>query len=174
MMLDLARMTWTFLWLSLICVGGGLGVVPELERQVVDRHQWVTAREFLDGYTLSQLTPGPNMLVAVFVGYRAHGLAGALLACTAMFLPVSILTAVIARHWETLRERPWALAAERALAPIGIGLMGAVVYTLARSGVQDWATGALALLAAVVLYGRWLPPIALVLTAGLAGWLARL
>ena len=172
-MQDLARMTWTFLWLSLLCIGGGLGVVPELERQVVS-HQWVTSREFLDGYTLSQLTPGPGMLVVAFVGYSAHGIAGALLACTAMFLPVSILTAVIARHWETLRGRPWALAAERALAPVGIGLMAAGVYTLARSGVQGWATGALALLAAAVLYGRWLPPIALVLTAGFVGWLAGL
>src|SRR5262249_49578638 len=63
--LDLARLTWTFLWLSLICVGGGLGVIPELQRQVVDRYHWVTAREFLDGYTLSQLTPGPTMLVCV-------------------------------------------------------------------------------------------------------------
>jgi chromate transporter len=173
-MLDLARMTWTFLWLSLICIGGGLGVIPELERQVVERHHWVTSREFLDGYALSQLTPGPGMLVAVFIGYRAHGLLGALLACTAMFLPVSILTAVIARHWETLRERSWALACERALAPIGIGLMAAGVYTLARSGVQNWATGAVALLAAAVLYGRWLPPIALVLAAGFVGWLAAL
>ena len=51
----------------------GLGVVPELERQVV-RHAWVTPQEFIDGYALSQLTPGPSMLVAVFVGYRAHGL----------------------------------------------------------------------------------------------------
>ena len=66
-MLDLARMTWTFLWLSLICIGGGLGVIPELERQVVSHH-WVTSREFLDGYALSQLTPGPGMLVAAFIG----------------------------------------------------------------------------------------------------------
>jgi chromate transporter len=173
-MFDLARMTWTFLWLSLICVGGGLGVIPELQRQVVDQHHWVTAREFLDGYTLSQLTPGPNMMVAVFVGYRAHGLPGALLACAAMFLPVSILTAAVARHWETLRERPWARACEHALAPIGTGLMAAGVYTLARSGIHDWATGALALLAAVILYARWLPPLALVVAAGLVGWLAGL
>lgn len=172
-MLDLARMIWTFLWLSLICIGGGLGVIPELERQVVSHH-WVTSREFLDGYALSQLTPGPGMLVAAFIGYRAHGVLGALLACTAMFLPVSILTAVIARHWVTLRERPWALACEHALTPIGIGLMGAGVYTLARSGVQDWATGSLAILAAVVLYLRWLPPIVLVLAAGFVGWLAGL
>ena len=173
-MLDLARLTWTFLWLSLICVGGGLGVVPELQRQVVERFHWVTAREFLDGYTLSQVTPGPGMLVSVFVGYRAHGFLGALLATAAMFLPTSILTALIARHWATIRDRPWALAAERALAPIGIGLMGAGAYTLARSGVHDWATGALAILAAVVLYGGWLPPVVLIVASGLAGWLARL
>ena len=108
--LDLARLTWTFLWLSLICVGGGLGVIPELQRQVVDRFHWVTAREFLDGYTLSQLTPGPTMLVSIFVGYRAHGVLGALLATVAMFLPTAIITVVITRHWATLRDRPWARA----------------------------------------------------------------
>src|SRR5438093_977278 len=76
-MSDLLLMTWTFLWLSLLCVGGGLGVIPEMQRQVVANHQWVTAREFVDGYTLAQLTPGPTMLVVAFVGYRAHGLPGA-------------------------------------------------------------------------------------------------
>ena len=174
MILDLLRLTWTFLWLSLLCVGGGLGVVPEMQRQVVDRFHWVTAREFLDGYTLSQLTPGPTMLVSIFVGYRAHGLLGALLATTAMFLPTAIITAVITRHWATLRDRPWARASERALAPIGIGLMAAGVYTLARTGIHDWATGALALLTAAVLYAAWLPPFLLVLAAGIIGWLAGL
>jgi len=52
--------------------------------------------------------------------------------------------------------------------------MGAGVYTLAGSGVQDWATGVLSILAAVVLHGRWLPPLALVLAAGFVGWLAGL
>ena len=63
-MTDLLHLAWTFLWLSFIAVGGGLGVLPEMQRQVVERYGWVTAREFVDGYTLSQLTPGPNMLVA--------------------------------------------------------------------------------------------------------------
>ena len=76
-MAELALLTWTFLWLSLLCVGGGLGVIPEMERQSVTIHGWLTAREFVDGYTLTQLTPGPNMLIAVFVGYRAHGVLGA-------------------------------------------------------------------------------------------------
>src|SRR5439155_793236 len=67
-MTDLFHLAGTFLWLSLIAVGGGLGVLPEMQRQVVTRYGWVTTREFVDGYTLAQLTPGPNMLVAIFVG----------------------------------------------------------------------------------------------------------
>ena len=57
-MSGLFTLTWTFLWLSLLCVGGGLGVVPEMERQAVSLHAWMTARQFVDGYTLSQLTIG--------------------------------------------------------------------------------------------------------------------
>jgi chromate transporter len=173
-MADLVHLAGTFLWLSFIAVGGGLGVLAEMQRQVVGRYGWVTAREFVDGYTLSQLTPGPNMLVAIFVGYRVHGVVGALVAGVAMFLPTSLLTAIIARRWERVRGRPWALAAERALAPVGIGLMGAGVYTLARSAVHDWVTAALAAAAAVVLAARWLPPVVVVLAGGLVGWLVGL
>ena len=173
-MAGLARLAWTFLWLSLLCVGGGLGVVPEMQRQVVARYEWVTAREFVDGYTLSQLTPGPNMLVVVFVGYRAYGVPGACLAGLAMFLPTSSLTALVARRWERVRAHPWALAGERALAPVGIGLMAAGVYTLARSAVHDAPTSALALVATLALNASWVPPVTVVLVGGLAGWLLGL
>jgi chromate transporter len=173
MIADLARLTWTFLWLSLICIGGGLGVVPELERQVV-RHAWVTPQEFIDGYALSQLTPGPSMLVAVFVGYRAHGVVGALLAGTAMFLPVSLLTAVVARNWAEIRGRPWAQAVERAMTPIGIGLTAAGVYTLARAGIHGAPAVVIAVAAGLVLLGGRVPAIGLVLAGAAAGWLVAL
>jgi chromate transporter len=171
---DLARLAWTFLWLSLICVGGGLGVVPEMQRQVADRFHWVTEREFLDGYTLSQLTPGPGMLVAVFVGFRAHGLVGALLAGTAMFLPTSLLTGLAARHWGAIRERPWATTVERALLPVGIGLMAAGVYTLARTGIRDVPSGVVAGAAALALWSGRVPAIGVVVAAGVVGYLAQL
>jgi chromate transporter len=171
---DLARLAWTFLWLSIICVGGGLGVVPELQRQVVDRFHWLSAREFLDGYALSQLTPGPTMLVVVFVGYGAHGVIGGLVALVAMFLPVSVFAAVIAGHWVSLRQRPWAIVVERALLPVGIGLMTAGVYTLARSGIRDVPAAAIAVVAGLVLWTGRVPAMLVVLAAGGVGWLAAL
>jgi chromate transporter len=168
---DLVTLTWTFLRLSLMCLGGGLGVLPEMERQVVSVHRWLTAREFVDGYALSQVTPGPAMLVAVFVGYRVAGGLGALLAGAAMFLPTSALTWAIAHRWDRLRGRPWAVAAERALAPLGIGLMAAGVYTLARSALADPLSAAYAVVAALALARGWLPPAAVVLAAGGVNWL---
>src|SRR2546428_5096064 len=172
-MTDLFHLAGTFLWLSLIAVGGGLGVLPEMQRQVVTRYGWVTTREFVDGYTLAQLTPGPNMLVAIFVGYGAHGLVGALVAGTAMFVPTSSLTGLIARRWERLRRRPWALATERALAPVGIGLMAAGVYTLARSAAHHWATPAPAAPAPAGFAAPRTRPV-IAMSAGCAcGWLVR-
>jgi chromate transporter len=170
-MAGLALLTWTFLWLSFLCVGGGLGVIPEMERQAVTIHHWLTAREFVDGYALSQLTPGPGMLVAVFVGHRAHGLLGALLAGLAMFVPTSVLAIVISHHWQQWRARPWALAAERALLPVGVGLMAGGVYTLARTAIHDGTTVVLAGATAVVVATDRVPPVVAVLAAGAIGWL---
>jgi len=170
-MTDLLVMTWTFLWLSLICVGGGLGVIPEMQRQVVTRHAWVTARQFVDGYTLAQLTPGPTMLVVAFVGYRAHGLLGAVLATIATFLPTSLLVVLVAARWQRLRAHRWAASAERALMPIGIGLSTAGAYTLARSALHDATTIAVAVAAALVLYRGRVPAMLVVVLGGLVGWL---
>lgn len=171
-MSDLAVLTWTFLRLSLLCLGGGLGALPEMQRQVVSVHGWLTAREFVDGYALSQITPGPAMLVTVFVGYRVAGILGAVLGGTAMFLPTSLLTWIVTHRWEQLRGRPWAVAIERALAPLGIGLMAAGVYTVARSALADPLTVALALTAALLLARGWLPPAIVVIAAGAVSWLA--
>ena len=170
-MADHALLTWTFLWLSLLCVGGGLGVIPEMERQAVSIHHWLTAREFVDGYTLTQLTPGPNMLIAVFVGHRAHGLVGGLLAGLAMFLPTSILAMVVSHHWQQWRTRPWAVLVERALVPVGVGLMAGGVYTLARTAIHDGVTAALAVGTALVVTGDRVPPVIAILAAGSIGWL---
>jgi chromate transporter len=166
----LLALGWEFFRLSFLCVGGGLGAVAEMERQVVS-HGWLTARQFVDGYAISRITPGPGMLVTVFIGYRVAGLLGATVATAAMFLPTSIFTWLMARQWEHLRGRPWAVAAERALAPIAIGLMAAGVYTVARSAVTDLPSLALAVAAGIILARRWLPAAVVVLAAGVLSWL---
>jgi len=169
-MSDLSALAWTFLRLSFQAVGGGIGVVPEMQRQVVEIQGWLTARQFVDGYALSQITPGPGMLVTAFIGYRVHGLLGASVAMAAMFLPTSLLTWIVAHRWERIQGRPWPQAVERALAPLAVGLMAAGVYTVGRSAITDIPTVILALAAAIVLSRRWLPAAVVVLAAGVVSW----
>jgi len=169
-MSDLFALAWTFLRLSFLAVGGGIGVVPEMQRQVVGIHGWLTARQFVDGYALSQITPGPGMLVTAFIGYRVQGLLGASVAMAAMFLPTSLLTWIVAHRWERIQGRPWPQAVERALAPLAVGLMAAGVYTIGRSTITDISTVILALASVIILSRRWLPAAVVVLAAGVVSW----
>lgn len=168
-MTDLPVLLWTFVRLSFLSIGGGLSAIPEMQRQVVMVHGWLSAREFVDGYALSQLTPGPAMLVVTFIGYHVAGLAGALIATAAMFLPTSVLMLVVAGGWARIRTRPWARATEHALPPIALGLMVAGVYTVGRSAANDLPTEVLASVAALVVARRWAPTVLVVLVAGLLG-----
>lgn len=169
-MSDLFALAWTFLRLSFQAVGGGIGVVPEMQRQVVEIQGWLTARQFVDGYALSQITPGPGMLVTAFIGYRVHGLLGASVAMGAMFLPTSLLTWIVAHRWERIQGRPWSQAVERALAPLAVGLMAAGVYTVGRSAITDTSTVILGAASAIILSRRWLPAAVVVLAAGVVSW----
>ncbi len=170
-MSDLALIAWTFFRLSFLCIGGGLSSIPEMQRQAVSVHGWMTTREFVDGYALSQMTPGPAMLVVTFIGYRVAAVPGALTATAALFLPPALLTVVVGHFWGRHRTRPWAVALERTLAPIALGLMAAGVYTVGRSAVTDLFHAGVALATALVLARGWLPPAAVVLLAGIVSWL---
>lgn len=169
-MTTLLLIAWCFLRLSLLCVGGGWSSIPEMQRQAVSVYGWLTAREFVDGLALSQMTPGPAMLVVTFIGYRAGGFAGAFVATAAMFLPTCLLTWGLAHSWGRWRTKPWVLAAERALAPLSVGLMAAGVYTVGRAAVTDTRTAIFAVAAALVISRRWLPPVVVFLAAGAVGW----
>jgi len=136
--------------LSLLAFGGGLGILPEMERQAVEAHGWVSHREFVDAFALSQVTPGPGMLMVLVIGFRQAGLVGALVAGVAMFGPTATLVAVVADRWSRLGTSPLVEVLRETLTPVAFGLLAAGCYTLVRVGVDGAATGALALGALVV------------------------
>jgi len=76
--------------------GGGYGSVPLMFNEVVTGKQWMASQTFMDGIALGQVTPGPIVITATFVGFLQAGLSGALVATTAIFAPsLIILTAVV-------------------------------------------------------------------------------
>lgn len=141
----LGELAAVFARLGVLAFGGGLGILPEMARQVVGARAWVSQREFMDAWALSQVTPGPGMLMVVVIGFRVAGLPGAAVAGLAMFGPPATLAALVADRWARWAAGPTLRLLRRALAPVALGLLVAGCYTLARLGVDGTATAALAL-----------------------------
>ena len=166
----LGQIAGAFGLLSLLAVGGGAAVLPEMKETVVGQHGWLTDTQFVHVYSLGQLAPGPNMLMVQIIGDRVAGTAGALVALLAFFLPASVLTFATGRLWDRLEGWPWRESIQRGLAPISIGLMLAGTITIARIAVTDPRTIALALAVTAVLLWRKINPAYLIIAGALLGF----
>ena len=79
---------WSFVQVGLFCVGGGYASMPLIEAQVVSGHGWITMQEFIDIFTISQMTPGPiGINAATFVGTKVAGIPGAICATAGFIFP---------------------------------------------------------------------------------------
>lgn len=169
--LDLLELARVYATLGLLAVGGGIAIVPEMERQIVVERGWLTHREFLDSFALGQLTPGPGLLMIAFAGYRVAGLPGIAVALAAIFAPTCILTWLLATRWERWRRSPVARAVERGLGPVAVGLLAAGGLSLTRLAVSDVLTAAIAVVGTLVLWRFGLAPAVIVFGGGAVGWL---
>jgi chromate transporter len=155
--------------LSLLAVGGGTAVIPDMQHTAVAQG-WMSEREFLDLYALSRVAPGPGSLLVTLIGQKVAGMPGAVVATLAMFVPSCLLLHLAARFWYRLREASWRDVAERGLAPVGVGLTYAAALVLIRGTEHEIGAYALTAAAAVLLSATRLHPL-LVLGAGAAlGW----
>jgi chromate transporter len=156
-----------FFRFGLLSFGGALGIIPEIEREIVLQRAWLEPRVFTDGYALAQFSPGPNMLAVVFYGFKIAGFAGGIGAFLGMFTPAAILSASFARAWGLLGDAPWPKAIRNALLPIGLGLAAGGTLTLARGAIHSWVAVLLATMTLVTVSSTKLNPMITIIAYGL-------
>jgi chromate transporter len=152
--------------LSLLAIGGAPSILAEMEHQTVDVYGWLTQRDFVDFFAISRAAPGPGTLIVTLIGWKAAGLAGAIAASVAFYLPTSLILYGVASVWRRYRSAPWREPVEHGLAPIAIGLIFAGAYAILQSmpgGILTFGTTA----AAVALL-LWKPVNPVVLLSGAA------
>ena len=89
---------WSFVQVGLFCVGGGYASMPLIQAQVIDIHAWLSMSEFIDIFTISQMTPGPiGINAATFVGMKVAGFLGAIVATLGFVTPSFILGIILAK-----------------------------------------------------------------------------
>jgi chromate transporter len=97
-----------FFRMGAVTFGGGYAMLPILQREVVDRHKWVSEEELLDCYAIGQCTPGVIAVnTATFCGYRTKGLAGAVFSTLGVLFPPILIVLVISAFFWSFAENPW-------------------------------------------------------------------
>ncbi|HZZ88577.1 MAG TPA: chromate transporter [Caulobacteraceae bacterium] len=165
----LAALAVQFVSLSLVAFGGANAVVPEIHRQAVDAHHWMSDQDFTALFAIAQAAPGPNFLVVTLVGWKAAGLAGALVATAAMCGPSCLLTFWIAGAWDKYRETAWRSAIGAGLAPVTVGFVCATAFVLVRAADTAWTLALVTAASAAVALFTKANPLWCLLAAGALG-----
>ena len=162
---SLVVLGFTFLKVGLIFFGGGYVLVPLLYQRLVTELAWLSPQEFLDGVVISNLTPGPISVLATFVGYRFQGVAGALVATVALYLPATALMFVLCYGYGRLKGGAHFQDFLAGVTPALVGLILSAAVLLGRGTLVSWPAALLAMLACVLLVRNWPPAIVLAIGA---------
>ena len=161
---------WTFGVMSLLAVGGANAAIPEIQRLAVDIHHWMTAKQFADIYAISQLSPGPNVLIVTLIGYSVAGAVGAVASTFAMCAPTAALAYYVSRLLARKRASRWPAVIQAALVPLSIGLMGAGALVLAQTTDRGVVATLITAVAAVLAFATRLNPFWMFVAGGILGF----
>ena len=169
--LNLIHILLLFSSLSLLSIGGGNSVIPEMHHKSVDVYHWMGDKQFADVFAISQAAPGPSILIVTLVGYKAAGVLGAILATVAMIFPAAVLVYVVTSVWQRAEKSPIRHAIERGFAPLTVGLVLASGYVMSRAADHDWQAYILTGVCTAICTFTKLNPLIVVGVAGFIGWL---
>jgi chromate transporter len=170
----LLALSAVFLRMGTVTFGGGFVMIPQIEAEVVRTNHWLTRQEFADATALGQITPGPVLITATFIGYRVAGTLGALVATVTVFLPAFIMTIAAGSSLRRFRANRQVQSFLRGVTPAVVGLLGAAAWSIGHAGIHTWLGLSLSVVAAIVLLRFRLNPFWVILGAGVMRFVAGL
>jgi len=134
---QLAYLSLTLSKVGALAFGGGFTIIPLIQYEVVDKFQWVSTKEFLDGIAMGQVTPGPIMITATFLGYKLSGFWGAAMATLAIFSPAFFIVTLLIPHYDKVRGITAVRIFEVGILASFVGMLGLVLYNFGRTTFVD-------------------------------------
>jgi len=159
-----------FLRIGTITFGGGYVMVPQIETDVVEVNKWMDHQTFADGVAFGQITPGPVLITATFIGYKVAGVIGAITTTVAAFLPSFIMTLIAGTSINRFRTNFHVQAFLAGVAPAVVGMLAAAGVTMAKSGVSGPTGFGVATLSCLLMLRAKLNPVVIIFGCGLLQW----
>lgn len=167
----LLKLSWVFLKIGTVCFGGGLVIVPMVETEVVTNYGWLTRQEFVDAVTLGQITPGPVVISATFIGYKVMGILGAIVATASVILPSFLMICFATMAIAKFRSNKVLAAFLRGARIAVIGMVFQAALSIGKTSIVSYPTVLIALVSLILLYQYKLNPMWIFIGAGVMGLL---
>ena len=166
----LLKLLFTFFKIGLFSFGGGYAMIPFMQREIIEKHQWLSSSEFVDIIGISQMTPGPvSVNSATFVGYKVGGVVGSILATLGITVISFILVSIASKAIDKFKESKYLKAALLGMRPVLIALIINAFISLAKDVYVDVKSIIVTLIVGGCLLSKKIHPILTIVIAGLLG-----
>lgn len=153
-------------------LGGGYAMIPIMEREFVDKHQWMDRQEFMDIMVVAQTTPGIFAIdMASHIGYKLRGVWGGIVGALGIALPSIIAIMVIAMFFQNFKDNEYVAKFFRGVRPAVVALIAAPCVKMAKTANITWRTAWIPVVCAALIWLLGVSPIYIIIAAGLAGYL---
>tara|TARA_X000001036_G_C20670624_1_gene802343 strand:+ start:1352 stop:2533 length:1182 start_codon:yes stop_codon:yes gene_type:complete len=161
--------------ISLTLFGGGYVFIPVLDKIIVNEIGWLNSQQFIDCIAMGQITPGPILISATFVGYKMNGIIGALIATFSIFAPSSVIIIFISRFFLYFKNN---MFAKKIIQGIKIGIVGLIFYSaiivLLNKETIDIFTIIVFISSILILIKTKVHPVILIILSGLTGYFLKI
>lgn len=165
--------------IGLFSFGGGYAMIPLIQKEI-ESHGWLSASEFVDIIAISEMTPGPVAVnSATFVGYKAAGLLGGVIATFGVALPSMVLVLIVSRYFFKFQDHPLNKMIFYGIRPIVVGLIFSAAIFVAQTAffkegatflsIIDLKSIIIFLITLICLIKFKINPIAMIILAGILG-----
>ena len=159
----------TFSGMSLTLFGGGYVIIPAMHQVIVEGFHWLTTKEFADAIAMGQITPGPVILSATFIGYRVAGYLGACVATLAIFLPPGFVMILLTGFLKKIQNSKQLTAIFKGMRPAIIGMIFSAAVTVSKEAELVWPSAIIFLTVLILIVRFKVDVVYLIPLAGIAG-----
>jgi len=164
------KLLTVFSGMSLMLFGGGFVFIPMIQEVVVDSYGWLSHNEFIDGIALGQVTPGPIVLSATFIGYKVAGILGATTATIGAFVPPAIVMLICTSYLEKIKTSNLIQPVLKGIRCGVIGMIAAAAYVVVSTAELNIISMIIFISALVMLLRFKVEVIFLIPLSGLVGY----
>ncbi|MBY0754697.1 chromate transporter [Clostridium sardiniense] len=166
----LIQLFFTFLKIGTFSFGGGYAMIPFIQREIIENHQWINNNVFMDIIGISQMTPGPVAInSATFVGYKVSGVFGSIAATLGVVTMSFILVSIASKAMEKFKESKVLRGALLGMRPVLIALIIQAFFDLAKDAYIDIKSVIITLIIGALLLSKKVHPIIAIIISGILG-----